>query len=62
MTTEDHDILIRIDERVGNLTKCSDNHLLHHEIFERQLEERLDTLASRNIFSPLVSFVKWICK
>ena len=62
MNDTDHDILIRVDERVGNLVKGQDNHLLHHEIFERQLEERLDNLASRNVFTPLINLVKWVMK
>ena len=26
----DHDLLIRIDERVGKLDRCMTNHLAHH--------------------------------
>lgn len=28
--TSDHDLLIRIDERVAKLDKCMGNHLRHH--------------------------------
>jgi len=30
MITTDHDLLVRIDERVQKIDKCLSNHLSHH--------------------------------
>jgi len=58
----DHDLLIRIDERVGHLIKQMDNHLQHHADLENNLEERLDKLASRSLLTPIKNLFKWIIK
>jgi hypothetical protein len=41
--------LARIDERVANLQKSMDNHLQHHDILEKSIEERLDRQTGRFI-------------
>jgi len=58
----DHDLLIRIDERVGHLIKQMDNHLQHHAALENNLEERLDKLAARSLLTPIKNLFKWIIK
>lgn len=61
MTPEEQsELLYRLDERVAGLVKSMDNHLNHHQQFEDTLEKRLDELASRNIFTPIIHLVKWI--
>jgi len=63
MNIEERDLILgRIDERTQQLCKSMDNHLQHHEVFERQLEERLDKLSSRNLFTPIINAIKWLVK
>jgi len=43
----DHDLLIRIDERVGKLDRCMTNHLAHHwAVSVAALAAALTALAS----------------
>lgn len=58
----DHDLLIRIDERVEHLIKQMDNHLQHHARLESKLEVRLDKLAARNLFTPILNAIKWVLR
>jgi len=62
--TEDerNDLLIRLDERTEGLVNSMNNHLFHHETFESKLETRLDDLASRNVFTPIIKLAKWLIK
>lgn len=59
---EKTELLIRLDERSETLVKSMDNHLRHHEIFESNLEKRLDELASRNILTPFINLIKYFWK
>lgn len=63
MDNADRDLILgRIDERTEQLCKSMANHLRHHELFEARLEERLDKLALRGLFTPILNALKWIIR